>query len=106
MDISLVANTLNNIDGWSRGGSSLYKLCLKAGLHVDVILQNKFSSDGISLQTNTVRKKEAKSPEQLGTPSVVTFHGRANPGQAVVGYRGEKICHFITPPDWTTSYWN
>ena len=47
-----------------------------------------------------------KSPDQLGTPSIIAFHGRPNPDQAVEGYRGKKIHHFTKPTPWIQKYWN
>jgi hypothetical protein len=46
-----------------------------------------------------------KHPKQLGEPSIIAFHGRPNPDQAVAGYRGKKIHHFTKAASWINSYW-
>lgn len=49
--------------------------------------------------------KTAKSPEELGNPSIVAFHGRPNPDQALEGYKGKKLHHSVKPVTWIQDYW-
>ena len=44
-------------------------------------------------------------PEPSG-PSVVAFHGRPNPDQAMAGFRGKRPHHFVKPTSWISKYWH
>ncbi|MBK1833673.1 hypothetical protein [Roseibacillus ishigakijimensis] len=48
---------------------------------------------------------DPKKPSDLGEPSIIAFHGRPNPDQALEGYRGKKIHHFTKPAKWIAEYW-
>lgn len=36
---------------------------------------------------------------------IIAFHGRPNPDQALVGYKGKKIHHYVRPTPWIGEYW-
>jgi hypothetical protein len=37
--------------------------------------------------------------------SILAFHGRPNPDQALEGYKGKKLHHFVKPTHWIKEYW-
>jgi hypothetical protein len=36
---------------------------------------------------------------------IIAFHGRPHPDQALNGYRGKKLHHYVRPTRWIADYW-
>jgi len=37
--------------------------------------------------------------------SIIAFHGRPNPDQAIEGFKGKRVHHFVKPTPWVEKYW-
>ena len=46
-----------------------------------------------------------KTPEQIGNPCIIAFHGRPNPDQAIQGFKGKRLHHYVKPTPWIEKYW-
>jgi hypothetical protein len=46
------------------------------------------------------------SPKFCPEASIIAFHGKPNPDQAIVGYQGTKPHHSTKPTPWISEYWH
>ncbi|MFC6634624.1 glycosyl transferase [Microbulbifer taiwanensis] len=46
-----------------------------------------------------------RTPERVGEPSIVAFHGLPHPHQALQGYEGKRPHHFTRPASWIGEHW-
>jgi hypothetical protein len=37
--------------------------------------------------------------------SIIAFHGNPNPDQAIEGFQGRKIHHYVKPTEWVKTLW-
>jgi hypothetical protein len=46
-----------------------------------------------------------RAPRQPKDCSILVFHGKPDPEEAIVGYRGKKVHHHTLPTPWVDTHW-
>ncbi len=44
-------------------------------------------------------------PQPPGNCRILVFHGRPNPDEAIIGFKGRKLHHRIRPAPWIAEHW-